>query len=306
MTTAKDQALAVLQSHGRSFYFASQLLAPIYRIRAARLYAFCRFVDDLADESTDPVLAMQELEQIKKALLLGHSSQPCVSDMIALMQELNMPSEPVLSMILGVQSDLTMQRLKDEAELLRYAYQVAGTVGLMMCFVLDVRDQAAWPYAIDLGIGMQLTNIARDVGQDAEKGRIYLPASWQEGLSTKEILEPSGQQKTNLQVATKKLLALAEIYYQSGLTGVLYLPPAARFGIIVAARVYREIGYKVARADYRSWNQRAVVSQPRKVFCAASALLRYAVQSGVRQSHPNHERSLHRHLQDCFGCDQAH
>ena len=97
MTPAKDHALAVLKSHGRSFYFAGQLLSPVYRVRAARLYAFCRFVDDIADESSDPELAMHELDQIKNALQRGHSSQPCVMDMIALMQELNMPSEPIFT-----------------------------------------------------------------------------------------------------------------------------------------------------------------------------------------------------------------
>ena len=305
MTAAKDQALAVLKAHGRSFYFASQLLTPTHRSRAARLYAFCRYVDDIADESSDHSVAIDELERIKTALSNGRSTQPFVVDMIELMQELDMPNEPVCSLIDGMQSDLKLVRIEDESELLRYAYQVAGTVGLMMCFVLDVRDQKAWPFAIDLGIGMQLTNISRDVGQDAQKGRIYLPATWQNQLSASEIVDPSAEQQIDLSAATKRLLALAELYYRSGLSGVAYLPPAARYGIIVAARVYSEIGNKVAQADYRSWDRRAVVSQPRKVLCAASALLRYAMNSGLRLSPPNHERSLHRHLQNCFGTDHT-
>ena len=305
MSAARDQAFAILKSHGRSFYFGSQLLAPTYRSRAARLYAFCRYVDDIADESSDQTQANHDLEQIKTALKLGHSPQSCVADMIALMQETNMPIAPVWSLIDGMQSDLSHVRIEDEAALLHYAYQVAGTVGLMMCFVLDVRDQHAWPFAIDLGIGMQLTNIARDVGQDAKNERVYLPATWQNQLSASDIIHPSEEQKKYLQAATERILALAELYYRSGLSGVTYLPPAARYGIIVAARVYREIGQKVAQADYQSWDRRAVVSQPRKVFCAASALLRYAMMPRLRHSHPHHERSLHRHLQDCFGCDQA-
>jgi phytoene synthase len=305
MLGAQDQALAVLKSHGRSFYFASQLLAPTYRSRAARLYAFCRYVDDIADESNDQAQAHRDLEHIKTALEHGHSPQSCVADMLALMQETHMPIAPVCSLIDGMQSDLKYVRIEDEAALLHYAYQVAGTVGLMMCFVLDVRDQNAWPFAIDLGIGMQLTNIARDVGQDAKNGRVYLPATWQHQLIASEIVDPQTEHKKYLQAATERILSLAELYYRSGLSGVGYLPPAARYGIIVAARVYREIGQKVAQADYQSWDRRAVVSQPRKVFCAASALVRYAMSPRDRQSHPHHERSLHRHLQDCFGCDQA-
>lgn len=305
MLAAQDQALAVLKSHGRSFYFASQLLAPTYRSRAARLYAFCRYVDDIADESSDQAQAHHDLEQIKMSLIHAHSQQSCVADMIALMQETNMPIAPVRSLIDGMQSDLKHVRIEDEAALLHYAYQVAGTVGLMMCFVLDVRDQNAWPFAIDLGIGMQLTNIARDVGQDAKNGRVYLPGTWQHQLIASEIVDPHAEQTKHLQAATKRILTLAELYYRSGLSGVGYLPPAARYGIIVAARVYREIGQKVAQADYQSWDRRAVISQPRKVLCAASALVRYAMYPSERQSHPLHERSLHRHLQDCFGTDQA-
>lgn len=305
MLAAQDQALTVLKSHGRSFYFASQLLAPIYRSRAARLYAFCRYVDDIADESSDQTQAHHDLEQIKTALKLGHSPHSCVADMLALMQETNMPIAPVCSLIDGMQSDLKHVRIEDEAALLHYAYQVAGTVGLMMCFVLDVHDQNAWPFAIDLGIGMQLTNIARDVGQDARNERVYLPATWQQQLSASDIVHPSEEQKKHLQAATERILTLADLYYRSGLSGVGYLPPAARYGIIVAARVYREIGQKVAQAGYRSWDRRAVVSQPRKVLCATSALVRYAIYPRERQSHPLHERSLHRHLQDCFGTDQA-
>ncbi|MFY9137575.1 phytoene/squalene synthase family protein [Zwartia sp.] len=305
MTPAKDQALAVLKSHGRSFYFASHLLAPEYRSRAARLYAFCRYVDDVADEAIVPDFAIQELDCIKRSVQSGCSDNPCVIDMIALMQELAMPHAPVLFLIEGIQSDLTMQQIKDETHLLRYAYQVAGTVGLMMCELLDVQQKQAWPFAIDLGIAMQLTNIARDVGQDAGLGRIYLPATWLDSMTAQEILSPSAQQALSLQASTKRLLALANDYYLSGLSGLIYLPPAARYGILVAAHVYSEIGQKVAQSGYRSWDRRAVVSQSRKAVCAASALMRYALHPSLRQSNPRHDSALHQHLQDCFGTDQT-
>ena len=301
MTRAKEHAKSVLKKHGRSFHFASKLLAPEYRLRAARLYAFCRHIDDLADESTDPELATQQLEQIHTDIQKGQSTHIVVADMIALMRELSMPHAPALSLIKGVQSDLSMQGLKDEAALLRYAYQVAGTVGLMMCVLLDVRDKNAWPFAMDLGIAMQLTNIARDVGQDASKGRIYLPVTWIGNISTDDITHPDTAQAQTVQTATQRLLALAHVYYQSGLAGMLYLPPAARYGIIVAAAVYREIGQVVAKSDYRSWDRRAVVPQTRKIYCASQALVRYALQIRSRQSPPQHDPHLHRHLQNCFG-----
>ena len=305
MTLSTDQAIAVLKSHGRSFHFASRLLGQTYRIRAARLYAFCRYVDDLADEASDPAIAAQELLALKASLQTGKASEPCVASMIDLMQELSMPLAPVLSLISGVQSDLEPRRVKDQAELLQYAYQVAGTVGLMMCIILDVRDRQAWPFAIDLGIAMQLTNIARDVGEDAHKGRVYLPATWLGGVSANQIPKPSAEHAAQLCDATQQVLSLSQTYYQSGLDGIHYLPTTARYGIVVAAMVYREIGQMVTENDYRSWDSRAIVPYSRKLATAAKALTRYSLQSSSRQKHAHHDAHLHQHLQHCFGANTS-
>jgi 15-cis-phytoene synthase len=305
MTLSTDQAIAVLKSHGRSFHFASRLLGQTYRIRAARLYAFCRYVDDLADESCDPAIAAQELLALKASLQTGKTNEPCVASMIDLMQELSMPLAPVLSLVNGVQSDLEPRRIQDQAELLQYAYQVAGTVGLMMCIILDVRDRQAWPFAIDLGIAMQLTNIARDVGEDAHKGRLYLPAEWLGGISAAQIPKPSAEHAAQLRDATQQVLSLAQTYYQSGLDGIHYLPTTARYGIVVAAMVYREIGQMVTDNDYRSWDSRAIVPYSRKLATAAKALTRHSLQSSSRQKHVHHDAHLHQHLQHCFGANAS-
>ena len=305
MTLSPDEAIAVLKSNGRSFHFASRLLGQTYRNRAARLYAFCRYVDDLADETSNPSNAAQELLALKASLQTGQSSEPCVASMIELMQELSMPKAPVLSLISGVQSDLKPRRIEDQAELLQYAYQVAGTVGLMMCLILDVRDRQAWPFAIDLGIAMQLTNIARDVGEDAQKGRVYLPATWLGDVAAAQILKPAADHATRLRTATEQTLSLAKDYYQSGMAGIHYLPASARCGIVVAAMFYREIGQIVAEGDHRSWANRAIVPYSRKLATAAKALSRYALQSTSRQKHVPHDAHLHQHLQDCFGANNA-
>jgi len=305
MALTNDQAIEVLKSNGRSFYFASQLLGSTYRVRAARLYAFCRYVDDLVDESSDQHNAAREIEQLKHSLKSGRSSEPCVMNMITLMQELSMPFAPVDSLISGVHSDLSTRIIKDEAELLNYAYQVAGTVGLMMCFILDVRNTHAWPFAIDLGIAMQLTNIARDVGEDAAKGRVYLPATWLDGLSAADIVNPNPDQQKTLRQATQRILKLADVYYQSGLAGVGYLAPAARYGIVVAARVYREIGEVVAEAGYCSWNRRAIVPHSRKVYCAGKALSHHAWRFLTQGASKEHDPTLHQDLQNCFGAQKT-
>lgn len=303
MSLSTDEAIAVLKSHGRSFHFASRLLGQTYRTRAARLYAFCRYVDDLADETSDPVLAAQSLDALKVSLQTGHATEPCVISMIDLMQELSMPLAPVLSLVSGVQSDLKPRRIKDQAELLQYAYQVAGTVGVMMCIILDVRERQAWPFAIDLGIAMQLTNIARDVGEDAHKGRVYLPATWLGDVKAAQIPTPAAHHAAPLQNATQQVLTLAQTYYQSGLDGIHYLPASARYGIVVAAMVYREIGQVVIEQNHQSWDSRAIVPYSRKLATAAKALTRYALQSKSLQKHACHDPHLHQHLQDCFGAN---
>ncbi len=305
MTLTDDQAFAVLKSNGRSFYFASRLLGSTYRTRASRLYAFCRYVDDLVDESTDQLRASQDINLLKASLKEGHSAQPCVSNMITLMQSLSVPDAPVMSLIRGVQSDLLPRSIKEEAELLHYAYEVAGTVGLMMCFILNVRDTQAWPFAIDLGIAMQLTNIARDVGEDAAKGRVYLPADWLGDLSAADIINPNSDQQKTLQQATQRILKLADVYYQSGLAGVRYLPWGARYGIVVAAMVYREIGEVVADSGYASWKQRAVVPQSRKVFCSTKALTNHAWRFLSKWRSVEHDPALHQELQNCFGVQKT-
>jgi 15-cis-phytoene synthase len=301
MTLADDQAMAVLKLHGRSFHFASHLLGRVYRARAARLYAFCRYVDDLVDEASDPLQATQDLEQLEKSLQTGESKEPCVASMIALMRELSIPMAPVQALIEGVRSDLSARHIKDESELLCYSYQVAGTVGLIMCVLLDVSHENASPFAVDLGIAMQLTNIARDVGEDAIKGRVYLPADWLDDITATDIVSPSPTQAESLRLATKRLLNLAEHYYQSGLDGVVYLPSTARYGIVAAAMVYREIGHVIAQSNYCSWKQRAIVPQSRKWICAATGLASYARRPGSRLSNPTHNPKLHQHLQKYVG-----
>lgn len=301
--SSNEQALAVLRVHGRSFHFASHLLSSSYRTRAARLYAFCRYVDDLVDETNDPQLANLTVNHLKTELLTGQSERPQVQSMISLMQEINLPIDPVLALIDGVQSDLNGPCLQNDAELIQYAYKVAGTVGLMMCAVLDVKNPAALPFAIDLGVAMQLTNIARDVGEDASLGRIYLPAEWLGDLTAEEIKAPNSKQQQNLKEATRRILLKADDYYESGLGGLVYLPTAARYGILAAAAVYRDIGNMIARSGYQSWNHRAVVPTHRKYLCAGRSLIKHFTQSLWGRTEPVHKPRLHRHLQSCFGAN---
>ncbi len=297
--------LEILAEHGRTFHFASHLLGETYRIRAAHLYAFCRFVDDLADKAQDKQLAKKRLLALKRDLTLRASTQPQLQQMLALIEETGMPLTPVTALIDGAMQDLDPVDISTEAALIQYAYQVAGTVGLMMCAVLDVKDPKALPYAIDLGMAMQLTNIARDVGEDAELGRVYLPSDWVGSLSAAQISDPTLSQAQTLRVATRRMLFLADEYYDSGLQGLYYLPRGARWGILVAAKVYREIGSLIAKANYQSWDRRAVVSKRRKIKRASTAILAHVLRDRFKKRHPMHNPALHRDLHRHYGANQS-
>lgn len=291
-----DASRSVLRKYGRTFHFASQLLGPRHAERAAVLYGFCRHVDNLADEAGEPQAAMAALETVRQSLISGRAEDPWTAAMLSLKAATDMPLAPALALLDGVQSDLFPVRVADEDSLLRYAYQVAGTVGVMMCAVLDVRDSRATPFAIDLGIAMQLTNIARDVGEDARMGRRYLPASWIGDVPAADIAAPDLALQHELRAATQRLLALADRYYASGEAGLAFLPLRARLAILSAARMYRAIGREIYAADYRSWDRRAVVGSVGKAGYTAQALLVFAFSLRLHRRNAVHDATLQRAL----------
>ena len=287
-----DAARAVLRRHGRTFFFASHLLGSRHGGRAAVLYAFCRHVDDLADEACDPQAARAALAAVCNALRTGHAADPWTASMLSLQACTGLAAAPALELVAGVTSDLDPVRVTDETALVRYAYQVAGTVGLMMCAVLDVHDPRAYPFAIDLGIAMQLTNIARDVGEDARMGRRYLPASWIGEVQPVDIVAPDPLLQRKLCDATRRLLAQADRHYASAESGMGFLPARARLAILTAARTYRAIGARIADNGYRSWDQRAVVGSTAKVGHAAKALVAFALSPRLHRRDAVHDATL--------------
>ena len=145
----------------------------------------------------------------------------------------------------GVLLDTQKVAIQSEAELLRYCYQVAGTVGLLMCDLFGVKDPVARHHAIDLGVAMQLTNICRDVYEDALNGRVYLPGDLFESITAEKIVSPDVS-TTSVRQVVGYLLSEAEIRYESGISGLCFLPTQARLAIYVATLTYREIGLIIA------------------------------------------------------------
>lgn len=292
-----SEANAVLRQKGKTFYWASQLLSPRHAIRATRLYSLCRYLDDLADETTSATEAITALNDAQLAIIQRSSNHAVLNDGLRLIDECAIDPRVMCQLIDGVSSDLKPVAMADVDELLRYCYRVAGTVGLMMCDVLDVGNKAALPYAVDLGIAMQLTNICRDVQADALVGRRYLPASLVGELPSEALINPELDIQPQLKDALRQLLALANRYYNSGELGLSYLPPGARIGILTAARVYSDIGYQLERCQHQYWLGRVVVNPTRKAALTAKLLFGAAVTPSLWRPTDDHDPSLHSALQ---------
>lgn len=272
MNEAWAAADSVLAAKGRSFHWARRLLGPVHARRATRLYGFCRMVDDLADLTPTSRDALLALDTVRTDIVDGVSPNPVTGDMLALMAECGIEQSHILELICGVTGDLKAVRLQTMDELLHYCYQVAGVVGLMMCRVLDVTDPAAHAHAVALGMAMQLTNICRDVAEDAAGGRVYLPSSIIGALDSAALAHPTEEQKPVIIEAVAKLLVLAERHYRFGEAGLPYLPVRARAGILVAARVYRAIGLALSDRGLATWGGRVFVTGYDKAVITARAL----------------------------------
>jgi phytoene desaturase len=272
LTPALRSADLVLSRKGKSFHWARQWMAPAQAACATRLYAFCRYVDDIADESVTGQNPRAALDLIAEQIASGESQNPKVTDVVALMRECNIPPSLMLTFIDGITSDLDTVLITDEGALLRYCYQAAGTVGAMMCRVLGCDDPIALRHAVDLGIAMQLTNICRDVADDAVAGRRYLPASMVGNLAPKVLVNPELDLQPRLTGCIDQLLNTADRYYRSGEAGLAHLPVGSRGSILVAARVYRAIGTQLRHNSNAYWLGRVVVAQRTKTLVTTRAL----------------------------------
>ena len=293
-SVALAEADKVLRQKGRTFYWARRLLKDVHADRATRLYSLCRYLDDLADEATSSAASRAALQHVKLSIKSGQADHPVVQDGLLLIKECGVDPQVVCQLIDGVCSDLDTVAIATVDELLRYCYQVAGTVGLMMCSVLDTDEPAALPYAVDLGIAMQLTNICRDVQGDAAAGRRYLPACMVGDLAPAVLVNPAAEIQPQLQDCLRQLLGMADRYYHSGELGLSYLPTGARAGILTASRIYREIGVYLAHRNFQYWQGRVVVNPVRKVAVTAKLLLEAPLSASFWSPTQAHEPAMHR------------
>lgn len=294
-------ARKVLARHGKSFYWASFFLGHERADKAAQLYQFCRFVDDLADGDVSD--KAQRLARVKDCLSGTRArGEKEVEAFLQLAEKNHIPIVAANELLGGMLADQNPARFDTDRELLRYCHAVAGTVGLMMCRLLDCRHPRADSFAIDLGVAMQLTNIARDVLEDAQMGRRYIPANWLDlnaAQSAPEYWgEASDEMRRKIACATGQLLDLAETYYASAMIGIHLLPFRTRLSIAIALRVYRHIGNRLKARDFAWWRGRVMVSTLRK---AGLSIL--SVGALLPRRVPIHRSELHYPLRGLAGVD---
>ena len=231
--------------HGsRSFYTASLLLPARVRDPAMALYAFCRLADDAVDlvqQKADAVLRLHE--RLNLAYAGTPRNAPADRAFAAMIDETGMPRTLPEALLEGLAWDAMGRRYATLSDLRAYSARVASAVGVMMCVLMGVRDANALARACDLGVAMQLTNIARDVGEDAREGRLYLPADWltEAGIDGDELLARK-EKPDGLSRVIRRLLREADRLYLRSEAGVTALPLSARPGIFAARYIYAGIG----------------------------------------------------------------
>jgi phytoene synthase len=284
---------AAIRQHSRSFYAASRLLPRRVRDAAVATYAFCRAADDAVDDAATAAAARSRHGEIRRRLdriyagdRVDTASGRAFARVVAAARIPRAEPEALLD---GMAQDLETVRIADEDALLLYCYRAAGVVGCMMSRIMRRDDEEALRRAVHLGIAMQLTNIARDVGEDARRDRIYLPSAWLTavGGSVEDVL--ALRATLPVRRVTLRVLDLAETYYRSGIAGIGLLPPSCRPAILSAALLYREIGRRVAASDGDGITSRARVSTRRRVALIVLAALRCAVDPrlGARAVRPD-------------------
>ncbi|MFN7126579.1 MAG: phytoene/squalene synthase family protein [Allorhizobium sp.] len=258
---------AAIRRGSKSFHLASLLLPASTRQAARALYAFCRHSDDLID---DPKSGMPALLRLRQRLDLIYAGEPapfaCDRAFARVVHNHAIPKPVVEALLDGFAMDLEGRRHETIEDVKAYATCVASSVGLMMSCVMGVRDRAALARAADLGIAMQLTNIARDVGEDARNGRLYLPLEWldEHGIDGAAFLR-NPQHSEALGVVVQRLLDEAARHYRLGHAGIRCLPKSCRHAIRTAALVYEAIGEDIAANDYDSVSRRATTGLGKKI-----------------------------------------
>ena len=233
----------LLKKHAKSFYWASFFLSSDTLDKCSSLYNFCRTLDDIVDDNNNLEVRKEIFSKFKMDFENRSLNNQIIKDMWSIIDSENISKQIVLDLFDGVETDLKEKVIiNSKKDLLIYSYRVAGTVGLMMSKILKVKNKEALKGAIDLGIAMQLTNIARDVCEDKERNRQYVRYDFS---SIQEIIKES------------------QIFYENSFSSIRNIPFRSRFSVIVARRVYRKIGdYILKQKNIDNYNKAGKIYVP--------------------------------------------
>lgn len=270
-----DHATETIRVGSKSFAAAAKLFDRDTRRSVLMLYAWCRHCDDVVDgqalghNTTAPADAAAQVERLRNQTLSAYAGEPQTDPAFAAFQDVALrhaiSPHHAFDHLAGFAMDAADARYETIDDTLRYCYHVAGVVGLMMASIMGARDAAVLDRACDLGLAFQLTNIARDIVEDARVGRVYVPAGWlrEAGIPAADVAHD--RHRAALARVAARLVDHAEPYYDSAMDGVAALPLRSAWAIATARRVYREIGIEVKRRGARAWDTRAGTSRATKL-----------------------------------------
>ena len=263
---AYKKAEDVTASHSKSFYFASQLLPEEKRSAVRALYAFCRSVDDIVDEESAKDRNF-ELDYWRN-IVRGASASD--DDLVAAawvdtLTRYHIPRHYAIQLIDGVARDLVQTRYQTFDELATYCYGVASTVGLMSMYIVGFQSNQAVPYAIKLGVALQMTNILRDVGEDYRNGRVYLPRDEMVFYGIRESDIAEGKVTRNWRQFMHFQIQRTRDLYEESWSGIKLLEPEGRLAIGAASILYRGILDEIEKNDYNVFSRRASLSLSEKL-----------------------------------------
>ena len=273
-----DVCRELIRTGSYSFHAASRVLPARVRDPALALYAFCRVADDEVDEVGEANAKARAVLSLNDRLELIYQGRPrnAAADraFAAVVEEFEMPRTLPEALLEGFAWDAAGRQYYTLSDVQAYSARVAAAVGAMMCVLMRVRDPDALARACDLGLAMQMSNIARDVGEDAREGRLFLPRDWmvEEGIDPEAFLANPVPSRGICRV-TERLLKRADRLYWRAATGVRLLPFDCRPGILAAGRIYAAIGTEVHKAKYDNITRRAHTSKGRKIWLLAGSAL---------------------------------
>lgn len=305
MIEASDIAACreLIRGGSRTFYAASLVLPRAVSDPAIALYAFCRLADDAVDVDGGRLDAVHRLrERLERAYAGQPFPSPADRAFAAVIERFAIPKALPEALIEGLAWDVAGRRYETLGDLLDYAARVAGAVGAMMSLVMRRRDPGIVARACDLGVAMQLTNIARDVGEDACAGRLYLPRQWlrEAGIDPEAwLVDPHFDGRIGDIIA--RVLMVADEFYHRSIGGIAALPAACRPGIHAARLIYAEIGRELERAGLDSMCRRTIVPGSRKVQLMAEAV---AQSCAARRPVSDHVEPAVRFLVDAVTASQ--